>query len=231
MADPVVDPVADPKPNPAPAPTADPKTPDLVKAVEGLIAKHGDSTAALRVLLAENHGYRDQLREAKAKLPADGSLVLVGDEAKDWGTYRQLGKPSELRKAIEEGSTATAERDALRKAGTLREAAELHGYKPSVLQTLADKLDVGFADIKGQDGKTTRKAVVKLADADGKAVETPLDDYAAKHWQDFLPALKTEAVGVKPPLGTPPRPAIQPPRHVVNGDLQGVGPAIRIPRV
>lgn len=212
MPDPITIPAPDTQPiSTRTPPDPDPKTPDLVKAVEGLIAKHGDSTAALRVLLAENHSYRDQLRETKAKLPADGSLVLAGDDARDWSTYRQLGKPSELRKAIEEGSTATAERDALRKAGTIREAAELHGYKPSVLLTLAEKLDVGFADVKGADGKVTRKAVIKLADPEGKApTELPLDDYATKHWADFLPALKTEVVKVTP--GTPPRTQTQPPR-------------------
>lgn len=175
------------------------KGPDLVKAVENLLAKHGGPDRALSVLLSENYEYRDQIRDLKKQLPAAGSIVLSGDDVKAWETYTGLGKPTEVRKALEDGQRAATEATSLRKAGLVRDAAELHGFKPTVLATLVEKLDIVIVDGKGKDGKPVREAHIK---GEGDST-TPLPEFAEKHWGEFLPALRPESKS--PPKGTPPR--------------------------
>jgi hypothetical protein len=189
------------------------KAPDLVKAVEGLVAKHGDTTAALRVLLGENYSYRDQLRETKAKLPADGSIVLTGDQAKDWQHYQGLGKVSDLRTALAERDTFKGEAATLRKGDTRRQAAEIHKFKSGALELLAKDLDLVIGDrvdakgvLVGEDDKPlpAGKPPIKAAfvKGEGEAL-TRLDHYAAATWSDVLPALKGQAENQAQRRGTP----------------------------
>ena len=190
-------------------PGARDRAPDLVKAVEGLIARHGDSTAALRVLLGENHTYRDQIRELKGRLPPEGSRILQGEDARHWDTYRQLGNPGDLRKSLEAGKQYEAEVAGFRRAAILRDAAELSGFRPSVLSLAARDLEIEIADEKGKDGKAVRVAYVK---GEGDTRED-LQAYAEAHWGELLPSLRaaqerpvgTPRAGGMPP-GSPPRP-------------------------
>ena len=163
--------------------------PDLTKAVEGLLARHGDATAALRVLLGENYSHRDEIRALRGRLPAEGAIVLAGDDAKHWSAYRQLGTPADVRKAIEEGKTSATALGSLRKAETDRAAAEVAGFRSSVLATLAKDLELEVVEEKSKDGK----AVTKVARVKGEGdTRTPLAEYAQQHWKDFLPSLKSE---------------------------------------
>lgn len=187
-----------------------PQTPDFAKMIEGLLNKHGDPNAALRVLLNENHDLRDRVRDLKGKVPDEKAVVLTGDDAARWTAYSALGDPKDLKKALKGAEDATAEADRLRKADTYRTAAELHGLKPSVLVREAqhDGLDIIFEDVKEgkeKDAKVVRTAFVK-GDADS---QTPLLTYAETHWPDLMPALKAggEQANGQPrkPNGTPPR--------------------------
>lgn len=200
-----------PAPAPAPEPTAS-KAPDLGKAADGLIAKHGDPSAALRVLIAENYGYRDQLRDLKSKLPGDGAVVIKDDDAKAWEAYRKFGSPKDIKAALDEGSLAKSEAADYRRDAVMRQAADLHfPGKSGVLSTLAVGLEIEFQDGTDRAGKPTKQAVVK---GEGDAV-VPLTEYAKKNWADFLPSLQSDSA--RKPLGspatgraTPPRPAIVP---------------------
>lgn len=167
-----------------------PPAPDLGKLVQDAIAKAGDPNAAMKSLVADNYALRDDLRAARAKLPADGSVVLSGDDARDWGQYRQFGKPGDLRKTIDEHKSlgervATHERDE-----TLRGVSEKAGVEFAVLKTLAGSTLV-FGETKGKDkvGKEITIVTVK----DGEAQPVPFDEYAAAKWGKFLPALKPPA--------------------------------------
>ncbi len=187
-------------PTEAPVPA---KGPDLSKAAEGLVAKHGVATAALLVLLGENYTLRDKVREASTKLPAEGSVVLAGDDARHWGSYRQLGAPGDLKKALDEGKQQAAEAGSFRKAETVRSAAELHGFKPGVLGTLAKDLEITIGDRTDKDGKPVLKdgQPVKAAFVKGEGEKlVALDDHAKAAWGDFLPSLRTAETT---PRGTP----------------------------
>lgn len=182
-----------------PPPKEEKGGPDLVKAIEGLIARNGGADGALRVLLAENHDHREKIRQLTESQPPAGAVVLKGDDAKAWEAYVSLGKPGDLRKALDDGKLVAAEATTLRKAEVVREAAELSGFKPGVLKTLAKDIEITFVEVKGQDGKAVREAHVKGVDD----ATTPLKAFAETEWKEFLPALKAEAKGFAP--GTPPR--------------------------
>lgn len=185
---------------------------DLSKAAEGLVAKHGDPTAALLVLLGENYSLRDKNRDLGAKVPGEGAVILTGDDAKHWGSYRALGTPNDLKKSIDEGKQHAADLGTYRKADVTRSAAEAHGFSPKVLGTLTEKLDIEMGQLKddkgvllGKDNKALPKdgIPVPVAYVKGEGDErTALDKYAASHWGEFMPSLKPSTETPKP-NGTP----------------------------
>jgi hypothetical protein len=187
--------VPDETPPPKPEPV-----PDLGKLVADAVAKHGDQTQALKVFAADLYAAKDDNKALKAKLPADGALVLTGEDAKAWGAYQALGKPSDIRKTVEEHGALATENATHRRNDELSVVAEKVGVKLPVLKTLAGSLVFGEAKIKGKDGKETTVQTVK----DGDAEPVPFDEYAIKHWGDFLPALKPTITTVRP-NGTPSR--------------------------
>jgi hypothetical protein len=191
--------------------------PDLAKAVQGLIDRHGTQDAALRTLLAENYSLRDANRDLKAKVPGEGTVVLQGDDAKDWNSYRELGKVSDLRKAVSERDQFQNEAEAFRRAESYAEAATLSGMNPKAFRRLAEqeKLRLETKEIRGADGKLTPTVHVKGTDDKGAETLTPIDEYAEKAWPEMLPALRDgQKVDPARPNGTPLRrdpPASPPP--------------------
>lgn len=213
-----------PKPKPEES-----KAPDLVKAVEGLLSKHGDAASALRVLLSENHGYRDQLRELKAKLPADGSVVLSGDDAKAWGRFRTLGDFADVETRLKERDTLDAQIKAHAREKLVSEAAGLHGYDPDVLGQLpgAADLEIRVAE-RTVNGKAVKVAQVVGQDDQGQETLTDLDKHAEANWAKFLPSLTADSQASGPPKGTPPR-RLNPPPNLGSGNENPTGrPPIRL---
>jgi hypothetical protein len=204
-------------------PAEPPVTPDLSKAADGLVAKHGDPTAALLVLLGENYKARDTVRELKAKLPADGSLVLTGDDAKAWSRYRAAGDPKTVEAALTERDAYRTEAEGYRRDKHHADVAAVAGYKPAVLTRLAttDGLSLRVDDGKDKLGKPVKLAVVVAKGADDKETVTPLADYAAAHWQDFLPALAAVSAARPLPTGTPAPRHETPPRPAVAVEKNG----------
>jgi hypothetical protein len=190
-------------PTPTPSPTPKEDDFDVQAAVQQLLAKHGNAERALGYLLRDNQGYRKKNAELKAKVPDDKAVVLAGDDAKAWDEYRALGKAGDLKEALAERDRFRDEASGLRRAEVHKQAAEVHGYKASVLSDLIerDRLPIEVREEK-VGTKTARVAYVKHADDKGKEVETRLPDYAEKHWLDYLPSLAHTAA---PPPGTPRR--------------------------
>jgi len=86
-----------------------------------------------------------------------------------WERYRALGTPEHVEAAL-------VERDDLARRATIREAAAIAGFKESALARLAGDLPIAV-----RDGAA-------FVATDGE--ETPLADYAAREWAEFLPSLK-----------------------------------------
>jgi hypothetical protein len=189
-------------------------TTDLTANVQALLAKHGDASEAMSVLLKDNHRYRELNRNLKGKVPAEGSAVLSPDDAKAFAAYKALGQaPEALTAALTERDAFKAEAEAFKRDKVHAEAATLLGFKAPVLSKLAqqDKLDLVVIDGQDKAGRPVKIASVK---GDGDKT-TPLKEYAEAHWKDFLPSLKAEAPAA--PGGSPlhrsptaPRPQIAP---------------------
>ena len=168
-------------PNPATPPADDRQN------LQGLLQRHNnDAMAVIATLLSENHGLRDERRTLRGQIPAQGAVVLTAEQATAWQSYQQLGALDALQQQLQGAQTAQTELASLKRSALIRDAAEVAGYKASVLGKLpgADKLDFQIREVE-QDGKKAKSVVVKDGDK-----ETPLDAYAKTNWSDFLPALQ-----------------------------------------
>lgn len=172
--------------------------PDAVaKAFEKLLErKGGDASAVAMMLFNENKAYRDTINELRGKVPAEGAVILGGDEAKDWQEYRTLGSAADVKQGLEQRAQLQAQVEASQRESTLRTVAETAGYKPTVLMQLdqmakaqGKALAFEVREVQ-QEGKTARVPFVK----DGES-EQSLSDYATAQWGDFLPALTANSQG------------------------------------
>jgi len=170
------------------------KAPDLKVVAEKLIEKHGSESEAVRVLLNENHSYRDQLRDLKAKIPGEGTVVLSGDDAAHWSAYRDLGKPEDLKKQIKDGLAEREELGVFRREKSLAVIAKAAGVENvSAFLKVAATPEQHVVKEEKKDGKDIASVFVKDGDNE-VAFET--------FYADFLPSLRP----AKPdPKGTPSR--------------------------
>jgi hypothetical protein len=136
-------------------------------------------------LREERRNLKQQLTEAQGKAPAADTRVLSADEAKAYDAYAALGKPADIKSALDTKGTAEQELVALKREKALAKAAEAAGYKASVLTTLAGDLDIQVRPVK--DGKPL---VVVVSGTE----ETALADWAKENWADFLPALSAQSI-------------------------------------
>ena len=168
-----------------------------------LLDKHAnDGIALARLLHGENHDLRQKNADLRGKVPTDGSVVLTGEQVKEWSAYQALGKPDDLRKTVREHPELAQKVSAFEREKEVADIGSIAGMKPSVLQLLADRDKVTFEVKDGKDdkGKPTQTVMVKVGDA-----LTPIDEYADKHWADLLPSLKPESgtTAKAPARGTP----------------------------
>lgn len=172
--------------------------------VDQLVARHGTLNEALRVLASDNYDYRAKLRDAtatigtlRAKVPADGAVVLTGDDVATWNAVKPLNlkgdKIAERIKLADELEVRVigGERQTL-----VTSAAKVVQYNPDVLLAELDrnKLTLELRDgvAKDASGKETPIKIpfVRKAD-DPKAAWEKLTEYAERDLKLYLPALKT----------------------------------------
>jgi hypothetical protein len=177
-----------------------------------------DGIAMAEKLFSENYAYRTQIRdlerqvlEVQSKAPAEGAIVLTGNDAQTWAAYQALGKPDELKQGLEEKTQLQGKLQNMERETTLRTVAETVGYKAGVLANLdkiakAEGKALSF-DVRETtvDGKTVKAAYVKDGDK-----ELPLTEYATTNWADFIPALTVQ--GTQQQSGTR-----YPAQHAGNG--------------
>lgn len=205
---------AKPEVEPAVALSASPPPAD--RAVTDLISKHGDSASALRTLLADRDKLTAELAEIRKQLPKAGHAVFDPDTVKSYEAYKGLGTPDEVKLAVYERDELRAWKANQEREKFVGEVSANVGYKASVLSALLSRDEVELVLVDGKD-RVGRPAKVAAIAVEGGTV--PLDEYAKKHWGDFLPALQTGSVpklaASSPfspyrPSGSPPRPAIVP---------------------
>lgn len=138
-----------------------------------------------------------EIGQIKAKLPAEGAVVLTADEATLWGTIKGLNlKPEEIKQRLEGSSTAETELKKLKRRELLREASESPSddpavrFKASVLESVIGDQEIVWQDVT-KDEQTRKVAHVKVKEGETEKLVT-LDDYVKKHKADFVPALQAE---------------------------------------
>lgn len=144
----------------------------------------GDADAALQTLYRENFTLREKRRQAEARIPAEGSVILDTKQAELFAQYQALGDITTLKTL----QTQAAEAAELRRSQTLREAADLAGVNYQVLRDLVKGTDI---NVEVKDGKAL---------VGGEA----LADYAKTHWTVYEPVLfaqRTTQGAPYPPQG------------------------------
>jgi hypothetical protein len=172
------------------------------------LTKHeGDAMALAAELTAENADLHRQLRESKKDKPAEGSLVLTAEQAKQWNdvlalgkpedliaTYQAYvahGKPDEIKTKLEQRDTLEAENTLLKKTQLLQQIADEENpkLKFSVLRDL-DIRDGGLQYEKRDvtvDGKTVQAWHVKR---DNKWVPLSTQKEQGGPWADYKGVLE-----------------------------------------
>lgn len=162
------------------------------------VADLAGKVAALEFDLKAVRTDRDALR---TQLPPEGSVILKGAEKDRWEAYSALGKPEDLKAALADRDTLTADKAKRDRTDSIRNAAEASGYKASVLERLAPAGVTFTVRDETKDGQTVKVAYAK----DGEGAETPLTDFVTKDFADFLPALTATATPASPPPPLTPR--------------------------
>lgn len=179
---------------------------DAERNLTRLLEKHkGDAMSLAAQLLSENAGLREDRRTLtserdalKAKVPAEGAIVLTGDDAKAFTDLTAKVPLKDLPTRLGEAEAATGKLRTLERQALFRQAADAHGMRPSVLERLAGPdLTLELTEVE-KDGK--KVPVARVKDADGTL--RPLDEYARAAWADFLPALKADQQHAAPQAGT-----------------------------
>ena len=149
----------------------------------------GDAARAITQLVRENYKARVKLRELKARLES-GALVAKED-AEALEEYRKLGSLDEIRARLAKADELQGQLEGLEWEQKAREAAEVVGFKPSVLAELARPKGLTF-EIREMEGSKTAFVIA----ADG--TETELAAFAETHLKEFLPALKADGESPAP---------------------------------
>lgn len=189
-------------------------------ALQALIGKHNnDLMSVVNTLFVDNYKARDknrklraQITELSGKVPGDDSLILPAEEAATYQAFLKLDlAPDTIKEKLQNFEQVSQELDRAKKETTLRQAADLHGLKFSVLDRLVGQdFAVEVREVEA-DGKTSKVAYIQNGDGQGAK---PLLEYADQQWKDFLPALRVEtetqaggtqyvsqSAGVTPPAG------------------------------
>lgn len=177
----------------------------------------GESGDILKILgiLQERQRLQGQLSESQAQveslrsqLPNESVLILSAEEAEQARQRDQLLNQFSEIGTLEEVQARLAEVELLRdklnleqRQGRIRQAANAVSYNPTVLgRLLTDELDVQM------NGDTASVIFGEQS--------TPLLDYAAEHWIDFLPALQLQQSGT---TGSTTQWIPQPPANITAG--------------
>jgi hypothetical protein len=170
----------------------------ILEGLQNLIRREGGADATAQLLYHENARHRERIRQLEQQLPGEGAVVLSGDQAQAWQTYQGLGAPTDVQQRLTAAEQAQQELAGLRRAEQIRGVAEAAGYRPTVLERLAEGLEFEVRE-EQRDGQAARVPYVVTKSEQGEQ-RTPLAEYAQTHWADFLPALSAQQQQ-QPPQG------------------------------
>lgn len=163
----------------------------------------GDQSQRIQTLLTDNFALREAKRQLiaendalKARVPADGSITLSGDEK---ATYEALValklKPADIATIVAEHATLKASVAQHAQEKGMTEAAAAEGYDATVLGTLVSGQDLVVKPVKevvdGEE-KQVPRAFIQTKGADNVVTEQRLSEYITAKHPKFLPSLMAE---------------------------------------
>lgn len=187
---------------------------DLEKAIKQI----GDLQAEKANLLSHKERLEADLKEARdrrraaeeqaQKLVPEGSIVLSAEDAKLLDTYKQFGKPADLKAALDSKSAAEKQLAALQRQATIQEAAGTTFNAKALAKFLPDTAQLAQVEEK-QDGKPVKVyQVVQPAAEEGKEpTKTALSEWVKNVESDLGISLHVEQQKKAAPTGhgsTPP---------------------------
>jgi hypothetical protein len=181
---------------------------DEIAAMVSQQVQNGQAQAKLTELYEDNFKLRgDKQRltaeneDLKGKVPAEGAVVLTGNDKTEYEAIQALGKDSKaLKKIVGEHETLTGEVTALKRKTLVNEIAEAEGWKPSVLERLTQGMDLlGVEEVNEEIDDPDREGEKKTVpvkrgyfntkDAEGK---TNGKKKLAEELADFMPSLSRD---------------------------------------
>lgn len=144
-------------------------------------------------LEVDNKALRDERRELKTKMPAEGAVVLTGDDATRWAGFQKLGKtPEELAAGIVLTAAEAAEFEAFKALGIpAADVAKVQGERDEYKQKDAARIRrdsiaaaveamgwpketaATLEDMKSLDGAVFEVKTEKGTDRAGKETDVP----------------------------------------------------------
>lgn len=176
---------------------------DEIRSFVQNILSNGNVNQQVQTLMTDNFDLREKNRVLRgdnevlrSKVPAEGAVVLTGDDAKTYEAFVALKlKPADIAKLQTDfqalqGKVATAERK-----GSIAQAAKAEGYDETVLGTLVGDHELTIApvteEVEGQN-KAVDRAFIGIKDATGAVTKTRLSEYIEKNHAKFIPSLTVE---------------------------------------
>ncbi|MBX3056499.1 MAG: hypothetical protein KF770_08510 [Anaerolineae bacterium] len=133
-------------------------------------------------LREDRRDLRGKVRDLEGKTPEEGGVILNKEQAALWTAYQQIGKPVDLKAGQEK--LATLERQTAI-ANAARYAGPGVQYNDQVLgQLVPESAALMVKTVKDAEGQESQAAFIKIGDG-----EHSLAEYAAAHWEVFMPAL------------------------------------------
>lgn len=133
--------------------------------------------------------------ELKKKIPAEGALVLAGDDVTTWQAVKALNMtPDQIKLKLQTTSQAETELAKYKRRDLLRQAADAPAFDGAmrfdadVLESVIGDSEIVFQDVN-KDGKTRKVAHVKSKE-NGTDKLTQLGEFAETNYAKFLPSLK-----------------------------------------
>jgi hypothetical protein len=193
------------------------------EAIAASVAAHlgrngNDPNRAVETLLAENAKLREDKRKLKEDVdgkdrliqayrddePEDGAVILTAEEGKLFQSLvGEKGTIKDLADKIAKSTELEQKVSMQERKNTIGEAAKALGFKPAVLEKLAEGLEIELKTVPKSDPKTGGIIDVIVPFVKQESGAKPLLDFAGESWKEFMPSLQEKSEGSAPFGGAP----------------------------
>lgn len=154
--------------------------------------------AKVAALEEDNKKQRDEIRDWKAKVPGEGSIVLTGDEAKQYPALKEFGDPAEIAAKLAAADEASAKLADVTWRENARAAAKANGWNEDAFLALPGIRGFDFEIRTEREGEAeVQRAFAVPKEGDDKGPKRLDADLLAARddWKALRPALEVKPNG------------------------------------